>query len=349
MTDSFFPQARTHGGADGQGVPLHDFSSNSNACGPCPQALHAVSLADASRYPDPRYTDLRQQLAAFHGVAVGRMVLAASASEFIFRITAMTAQRGGRAVCLPPHGYGDYAQAAHAHRMTLVADPGIAALCWACDPSSPFGVTHEGLSDLVDNAGASTTLVLDRAYEPLRLSGALALTDRQLQSVWQLWTPNKALGLTGVRAAYAIAPLDSDEDVQAMDALCPSWPIGAHGVAMLQTWTQVGTQKWLAGSLDALREWKARQVAMCESLGWTVLPNSANFFVCHTGLDLQSMTASVHRLQIGAAMRNLRKAGFKLRDCASFGLPGHMRLSVQSPATQDALQAAWQDIIEGSI
>ena len=31
-----------HGGTDHQGVPAWDFSTNSNACGPCPQALEAL-------------------------------------------------------------------------------------------------------------------------------------------------------------------------------------------------------------------------------------------------------------------------------------------------------------------
>ena len=346
MTDSCLPTARVHGGPDGHGVPLYDFSSNSNACGPCLDALHAVKQADASRYPDANYITLRQQLAEFHQVALARVVLAASASEFIFRITALNAQRGVRAVYLPPHAYGDYAHAAQAHGMAQLPEPGAAALCWACDPSSPFGAAHEGLGRLADVAGAAVAtgiapvavveavVVLDRAYEPLRLKGALALTAAQLQKVWQLWTPNKALGLTGVRAAYAIAPLDSQADAQAMDALCPSWPIGAHGVAMLQAWTQADTQAWLASSLDTLRGWKSKQMAMCESLGWAVLPSHANFFVCHTGLE-------------PAAITDLRGHGIKLRDCASFGLPGHVRLSVQPPAAQDALKSAWQRITKG--
>jgi histidinol-phosphate aminotransferase len=336
------PLARVHGGPDGQGVPLHDFSSNSNACGPCPAVLHAVQQADASRYPDASYTALRRQLAAFHQVAVARVVLAASASEFIFRITALAAQRGVRAVYLPPHAYGDYAQAAQAHGMDRVLEPRATALCWACEPSSPLGAVHEGLGRLADAAGAigtATALVLDRAYEPLRLDGALAMTAAQLQKVWQLWTPNKALGLTGVRAAYAIAPLDSELDVQSMDALCPSWPIGAHGVAMLQTWVQADTQAWLARSLDTLRDWKAQQIEMCRSLGWTVLPSTANFFVCHTGLRGMAMAK---------AMAELRTHGIKLRDCASFGLPEHIRLSVQSPAAQNTLKMTWQRVTRGA-
>jgi histidinol-phosphate aminotransferase len=320
---------RVHGGPDEHGAPMHDFSTNSNACGPCPSALAAVARADASTYPDASYTQLRQQLADFHAVAVQRVVLAASASEFIFRITAMAAQRGVRAVSLPPHSYGDYAQAARAHQLPVLADAPGACLHWSCEPSSPLGGAHEGLSALVDGSAAGGIVVLDRAYEPLRLSGALALDAAQLQKIWQLWTSNKALGLTGVRAAYAIAPLDADADIDTMNQLCPSWPIGAHGVAMLQAWTQLDAQAWLAASLDTLRGWKAQQVALCASLGWTVLPSHANFFVCRWDQD-------------ASALAQLRAHGIKLRDCTSFGLPGHVRLSVQPPATQGALQVALQ-------
>ena len=37
----------------------------------------------------------------------------------------------------------------------------------------------------------------------------------------------------------------------------------------------------------------------------------------------------------------LRAQGIKLRDCASFGLPGTVRLGVLPPASQAALERAW--------
>ena len=148
--DTFPLSAPLHGGPDSLGAALHDFSTNSNACGPCPQALAAVQQADATRYPDPAYTALRARLAAFHGVAPARIVLAASASEFIHRVTALAAQRGVRAVVLPAHSYGDYAQAAQARGLRLLrpADAGHAAagLHWACDPSSPLGAADPALA-----------------------------------------------------------------------------------------------------------------------------------------------------------------------------------------------------------
>jgi len=325
---------RVHGGPDAAGVPLFDFSTNSHACGPCPAALAAVQQADASRYPDASYAALRRQLAAFHGVDAQRVLLAGSASEFIFRITALALQRGATAVWLPPHSYGDYAQAAQAWKLPVVAQPALAQLRWACDPASPLGAAQPALGELLD---PTALCVLDRAYEPLRLEGALALPDEALQNFWQLWTPNKALGLTGVRAAYVIAPPGSDEAVMQLDKLAPSWPVGAHGVALLQAWTTPEVQTWLAASLATLREWKARQIALCEAMGWTCLPSAANFFCARPLLP--------HGMRLPQLLAELRGQGIKLRDTTSFGLPGQVRLGVLAPAAQDALHNAWQHIL----
>ncbi len=325
-----------HGGPDALGVPLHDFSTNSNACGPCPAAVQALAQVDASHYPDPRYTALRQQLAAFHGVAAQRVVLAGSASEFIFRITALVARQGALAVSVPPHAYGDYAQAARAHGLSVVSSGQPAALHWACEPSSPLGQPH-GLAGWADAEGLR---VLDCAYAPLRLSGQPSVPPEVQQTVWQLFTPNKALGLTGVRAAYAIAPLVADaeahSDTLALAQLCPSWPLGAHGVALLQAWVSPVAQAWLADSRATLLSWKAQQIQLCDSLGWPCLPSDANFFCTQPAMPT-GMT-------LAQALGELRDQGIKLRDTTSFNLPGHVRLGVLPPLAQHALAGAWKDI-----
>lgn len=325
-------RGRVHGGPDALGAAAIDFSTNSNACGPCPPALAALQAAPATHYPDPAYAELRERLAAWHRVPARRILLAASASEFIFRLTAWVVQQGGRRVWLPAHAYGDYTEAARAWQLRRVAQPGQAQLLWACDPSSPLGQADPetqalGIGDAV--------CVLDRAYEPLRLSGALALPLARLNRVWQLWSPNKALGLTGVRGAYAVAPQDADDAVQAMEQLCPSWPLGAHAVALLEAWVSPGVQAWLADSLVTLRAWKARQLALCEALGWACAPSDANFHLARPAAGEPT----------AALLAFLRERDIKLRDTASFGLPGQMRLAVLPPPSQDALGLAvrqWQ-------
>ncbi len=324
-----------HGGPGAAGPAAHDFSTNANACGPCPPALAAVQQADPALYPDPAYSALRECLAGLHGVAPGRIVLAASASEFIMRMSAACAGPGV-AVQLPAHAYGDYAWAARAHGLVVHAGPQPASadvrLVWACEPSSPLGQPQAGLAAQVDSMAPGQVLVLDSAYAPLRLHGRPTLDDGQRQRVWQLWSPNKALGLTGVRAAYAIAPLQAEAALAARVAqLAPSWPIGAHGVALLQAWAAADAQDWLAGSLQRLRLWKARQQALCASLGWQVLPSEANYF-CARAADAAAL---------GGRLQRLRTHGVQLRDAASFGLAGHVRVAVRAPADQDALARAW--------
>ncbi|QTD46850.1 aminotransferase class I/II-fold pyridoxal phosphate-dependent enzyme [Ottowia testudinis] len=329
----------THGGPDALGVPLHDLSANANACGPYPPAQRALQAADARHYPDPAYTALTVQLAAWHGVAPARIVMAASGSEFIQRLsTALALLAGpGAAVWLPAHAYGDYARAAQAAGLRRVDGASQAALLWACEPSSPLGQPQAGLAAQVAALDGGQTLVLDQAYEPLRLSGAPSLDAAALERVWRLVTPNKALGLTGVRAAYAIAPRDANAALLArVRALAPSWPIGAHGVALLEHWATVPAHGWLAVCRDTLRVWKARQIGLLQAAGWRVMPGDANFLVAARA-DWESAGS---QFDLQNQLRGWRAQGIKLRDCASFGLPGRVRMAVAAPEVQDLLRAA---------
>lgn len=316
------PHTRIHGGPDALGAPQYDFSTNSNSCGPCPQALAAVQAADATRYPDASYTALRAALADFYAVAPWRIVLAGSASEFIFRITAWARQQGARSVNLPTHAYGDYAHAAQAWRLAVAEAGTQADLVWACEPSSPLGQAHSPAL-----ASLRGTVVLDSAYAPLRLSGQPTLGDSQRQQLWQLYSPNKALGLTGVRAAFAIAPLGAEAAVQQLEALAPSWVLGVHGVALLTAWTHADTQRWLEDSLRTLAGWKQRQTDLLHAAGWTVQTSDTPFFCARPPAALDAVRLCVA----------LRAHGIKLRDATSFGLPGWVRLGVLPPAAQDAL------------
>lgn len=330
---------RIHGGADAQGVPRFDFSSNSNACGPCPAALTLIQQADATAYPDANYTSLCKNLAAFHGVETWRIVLASSASEFIFRMTAMVAKQSSLQgkVSLPTHGYGDYAHAAKVWGLGMTPNSAEAHLVWACEPSSPLGGAHSLWPTELQSPNQMT--VLDCAYEPLRLSGQSSLSAEQRDSVWQLWTPNKALGFTGVRAAYAIAPQGAQEDASALEQLSASWPVGAHGVALLEAWTEVFVQDWIADSLQTLAIWKARQLDWLQNLGWTCFPSDSNFFCASPPQSISS------KIKLEDLLRQLREEGIKLRDATSFGLPNHVRMSVQPPPAQDALCAAVSKIL----
>ena len=337
-----------HGGTDALGVPAHDFSTNRNACGPCPAAVAALQAAHLAQYPDPHYSDLRVQVAAFHGVEPSRVLVGARSSELIHRLTQHARRSGANSISLPLHHYGDYLQAAHLWGLTpqprTAAGSSGAGLHWACEPSSPLGQIETVWPDweqpLPASAARRSWRVLDSAYRPLWLEGHAP--ERQWDALWQLWTPNKALGMTGVRAAYAIAPRHTEAaETQALAELAPSWVVGAHGVAMLQAWLSDEVQLWLTHSLQTLRDWKAQQLALCERLGWAVVPgHQANYFVARL---------PVAEAVMSERLSALRAQGIKLRDCRSFGLPGHVRLGVLPPASQAALEQAWHDLEQGAL
>lgn len=352
QTKSEAPRLRVHGGTDTLGKPAYDFSTNSNALGPCPEVLTQIRLSDCASYPDPEYHHLRNALAAWHQVSPQRILFAASASEFIFRISMLVGQSAfgsagssatrlvssQKTVWVPPHSYGDYVLAGRAAGLAIVDDFHNADLIWACEPGSPLGQNQAGLAQMIaDLCGQSggagdVQIVLDCAYQALRLSGNPSLNSQQRDMCWQLFTPNKALGLTGIRGAYVIAPIQAQHWQQQLEQMAASWPLGTHAVTMLHAWTLPSVQDWLRESLTTLRDWKQRQIALCVDLGWKVEPSDTNFF-CVT----PSKTIQEYRTDF---LHTMRAQGVKLRHAGSFGLDPCFRMRVLSPPMQDAFYRA---------
>ena len=327
--------AYNHGGPDADGVPLHDFSTNANAAGPCPAVLHRLQCLVPDSYPDPAYVSLRTRLARWHDVTPARIVMGASASELIMRLTAAVLPEMA-SVWGPRHAYGDYRRAAEAWGLAVDAweaedrclvSQAFAAgaptrlserqvrLVWVTWPASPQGDMPPALSGLAGALTPKDVVVLDMAYAPLWLDGdahsgapdgAGALPKVLAARACRLFSPNKALGLTGVRGAYLVLPeVPGLPDLAVRLArLASSWPLGVHGQAMLE-----------AGLLQR---------------GWQLMPSVASFCCARP---------PVPPTRLSGWLAELRTQGIKLRDAGSFGLPGWVRLGVRTPASQQAL---WQ-------
>ena len=320
------PLLAEHGGPDDGPAAAFDFSTNASPLGPPPELMRAVLAADRHSYPDPNYRALRRHLAA---AGDAELVLpTAGGAEGIRRMTLAAMLAGRREVWVPQPGFGDYALAAGALGLAVrpyaqPADirPAAPALVWICEPCNPTGASAAGWPGLDGHV-----LVVDRAYEPLRLQGEATELPA---NAWQLICPNKALGLTGVRAGYLVAPAADEVWAQAL-SLAPSWVLSAEGVAMLMHWPADDTQAWLAQSRSMLRDWSAAQRALLAGLGWQQQPSCTNFWL-----------ARPPRADITP---RLGERGIRVRDAGSFGLPGWLRVSAQPPAARQALQLALLEI-----
>ncbi|WP_315547362.1 aminotransferase class I/II-fold pyridoxal phosphate-dependent enzyme [Lautropia mirabilis] len=344
-------------------MPLHDFSTNANATGPCPAVLQRLQQLVPDTYPDPAYASLRALLARWHDVTPARVVMGASASELIMRLTA-AALPDLASVWVPRHAYGDYRRAADAWGLMAEAweaedrrhvSQAFAAgppsrlserggrLVWITWPASPQGDTPPALAGLAKALTPKDMVVLDMAYAPLRLDahvrsgapdGGKALPEALAARACRLFSPNKALGLTGVRGAYLVLSdaLALTDLPARLLRLAPSWPLGMHGQAMLEAWTTPGVQQWLAQSRKTLQSWKATLESGLLQRGWQLMPSVASFCCARPPVPLA---------ELPAWLAGLRTQGIKLRDATSFGLPGWVRLGVRAPASQQAL---WQAV-----
>lgn len=316
------PLLPEHGGPDDGPAAAFDFSTNASPLGPPPALLAAVQAADRRSYPDPSYRALRRRLGD------EKLVLpTAGGAEGIRRMTLAAMLAGRREVWVPQPGFGDYALAAQALGLAVKpyaqpADirPAAPALVWICEPCNPTGESIAAWPEL------DALVIVDRAYEPLRLEGAAPTLP---PGAWQLICPNKALGLTGIRAGYAIAPAADEVWAHAL-SLAPSWVLSSEGVALLTHWLDDDTQAWLADARATLRGWTATQRAMLADLDWHQAASSTNFWLARPPRPDYTL--------------RLRERGIRVRDASSFGLEGWVRVSAQPPAARQALQQALLEI-----
>jgi histidinol-phosphate aminotransferase len=316
-----------HGGTDSIPDPRYDFSSNANPLGPCPSVLAAVRNADVTRYPDPRYTQLRATLAAHHQTQPERIVVGAGASELILRLISRIE---GTVQQLAPT-FSEYARGARLAGRKLISarsaaaflraqceHPGLGFVCW---PNNPTGDVWS--PEFVSAAASAGPLVVDLAYAPLCEAGDSAAIEAAAAGAYRLYSPNKAFGLTGVRGAYLITPrIDRRLAIAA-----PSWVIGRDAVALLESATELRARTWLAQGIPQVRRWRARLAASLRQIGVPVRESPATFLLAEVG----------NATRIAAY---LRSRDVRVRDCSSFGLKQWIRLSAQPPAAQKALLAA---------
>lgn len=370
---------RIHGGPDG-GPPCRlDLSTNVNPLGPPPGLLARVHNASRQSYPDPSYAELRQRLATLQGCVIERLLPSAGASEAIFRLTLAARLQGVQQVCVPEPGYGDYAAAARAAGLAVRSWCDVDSLCaaasasasavdgatllWVNDPANPSAAALDaGAWQALQQAlRPGVILAIDQAYAPLRLDGGCTLPDSLADRAWQLFTPNKALALPGVRAGWMQAPLaDSCGLLQRLQALAPSWVLSAEGVALLTAWTEPTTAAWLATVRPTLAAWRQSLVQALQQRGWRLAPwpgllepsspacvdppscgagfvqGVAPFVLCRPPGSADAVRQGLRRLRA--------EHGIALRDASSFGLPGWVRIGLCAPDRQAQWLKAWENI-----
>lgn len=152
------------------------------------------------------------------------------------------------------------------------------------------------------------------------------------QTAFRLYSPNKAHGLTGVRAGYLLAPLDLTH----FQNLAPSWPVSVYGEALLYAHLDPEARAWLEESKRELFRLRGLLAEGLRRLGLRVRESPANFLLVRVGRATEVAKA-------------LRARGIRVRDATSFGLPEWLRLSAQKEEAVRALLLALEEVLAGKL
>ena len=128
--------------------------------------------------------------------------------------------------------------------------------------------------------------------------------------------------LAGVRIGYA---LGAPSLLSALGRVLAPW--GVSAIAQAAATAALQNPAPYRAAIDALWAERQRLTAGAAALGFTVEPGQAPFFLVRVE-DAAQITA------------RLLEAGIVVRDCSSFGLPQHIRISPQRPEAGDRLLAS---------
>ncbi|PSP80083.1 histidinol-phosphate transaminase [Halobacteriales archaeon QS_1_68_20] len=318
---------------------LVTLSSNENPLGPSPAAIEAIRGAASSvhQYPKAAHVDLRDELAERWDLDPRQVWLAAGGDGAIDYLSRATLDPGD-GVLVPAPGFAYYGMSARYHHGTaaeyalaetddfeLAADVVLSAydgerVVYVTSPHNPTGaeMTVDGVRLVAEETDQRTLVVVDEAYGEFsdRPSAATLLDERDDVAV--LRTFSKVYGLAGVRLGYALVP---DEWADAYAKV--NTPFAASELACRAGLAALDDDAHVEESVHVAR-W-AREF-MRDAISAPTYESGGNFVL----VDVGDADVSQDPDDAGAAAavaRELRERGVIVRDCTSFGLPEHVRIT----------------------
>ena len=331
-------------------APEHvlDFSANVNPLGPSQQVRQAVAGADLSSYPDRESLALREALAGSLDVGIENLLIGNGSTELIHLVARSRLRPGDSCLIFTPT-FGEYEAAALAagaevHGLPAAEGEGFRwsiaaagatiqelhpALIFLCNPNNPTGVCldRDVVERLSAELGPEALLVLDDAYAPFADRRWDPLPLLGLGNVAILRSMTKDHALAGVRLGYLVAqPGVVAEAANLQHAWSVNAVAQAAGLAALEDTAHVEAAR------EVIREARAYLQRELKALGLAVTPSAANFLLVKVG--------------DGAALRTeLLCRAMAVRDCASFGLPEHIRIAVRRPEECARLVEALKEVL----
>lgn len=325
-------------GEQRSGAHIVKLNTNENPYPPPQSVLDAIAAVGADalrRYPDPESRELRDALAAYHGLSADR-VFVGNGSDEVLALAFLAFFTGGKALQYPEISYSFYPVYCDLYGIsprTVPLDaefglsldafgPGYGGIVFP-NPNAPTGraVAVDEIAALLQRCRDQLVLV-DEAYVDFSGDSAVRLIDAH-PNLLVVQTFSKGRSLAGMRIGMAFGQADLIEALVRVKDSFNSYPLDA----IAQTAAKASLQdepafRAAVASVCETREWIS---AALMQRRWTVLPSAANF-----------VFASPHAMSAEAVFQALGDAGVLVRYWNKPRLENWLRISI---GTDDEMQA----------
>ncbi len=320
---------------------LIHLDQNENPYGPGPSIVKAMTdaISRGHRYPYSATAELRDAVAALHGVTRDNVLLSAGSGELLkssvlafvdakrhlvaglptFETCTATAEAMGYPVRAIPID--------SALRLDLPAMEAAAAgagLVFFCNPNNPTGTTWptrdiEGMIDRLARSSPGTVILVDEAYahfverDDYRCLATRAVGDRR---VLVTRTFSKAFGLAGLRVGYAIGHAETIATLR-RSTTSGQIPVTSSAAAL----AALRDEGLIRTAVQRNKEARAAASRLFEGMGFTVFPSDANFILVDVKRPAADFQAACRKqgVLVGRPF-----AGLKTHSRISFGTPEEM-------------------------
>ncbi len=274
--------------------------ANESVFGPSPRAIAAMAAAAAEvwKYGDPENHDLKQALAAFHGVRPENIVVGEGIDCLLGYLVRMVVDPGTPVVTSAgAYPTFNYHVAGFGGRLDLTPyrddredGPALIAraaalkapLIYFANPDNPMGSfwPADDVQAMIDATPDGAILCLDEAYIEFAADGAAPPLDVGNPKVIRMRTFSKAYGMAGARIGYAIA-----EAGLALAFNKVRNHFGVNRIALAGALAALEDQAYLADVRRQVAAARMRIGDIARQHGLQPLASAANFVAIDCGRD----------------------------------------------------------------
>ncbi|MFB6093328.1 MAG: histidinol-phosphate transaminase [Halanaeroarchaeum sp.] len=322
-------------------------ASNENPLGPSPDAVAAIRDAadEVHHYPKSVHADLVDALAEEWGVAAEQVWLANGGDGALDYLARATLEPGDR-VLVPDPGFAYYGMSARFHHgavatyeidsredFTLAAETVLDGyrgerVVYLTSPHNPTGgrFSLDAIERIATETDRETLVVVDEAYAEFSGAPSAASLLESRDDVAVLRTFSKVYGLAGLRLGYALVPAEWADAYAKVNT-----PFAASAVACTAGLAALEDDEHVEETISTV-EWSREY--MQETIEAPTHESHANFVLVEVG-DASGVTEA------------LKRRGVIVRDCSSFGLPEHVRVTCGTREETERAVAALNEVLAG--